>query len=385
MLKTFCIFLSLFISSFEVVQIPLVYENNMFFINLILGSTNQTLYLAVDTSIPYSLIASPNCQNCIGTRYNADASNSKEIKEIKNYTKIYNFYNGTFFIDNYRFNIQSYTQTIKSFEFISFTNVTLKKEFSFPGFFSFSYCNAKLTNDIKVFALYLGDNPFMDINQVNTEIVNNQSNLMEYPVLCEDNKWYVQPDKLEYFNYSYQSTEEEPLKLILDTTSWNFNIPSDFYYKHMTEFLPDTKCQVQIDGHFLCECNENTKFPTFNFTFSNGKYIQITPKDYIQYDQTVTGKYCYVYLTINYDNKFWEAGISVLNNYYSIFNLENKTLGFYTMTSSIPGSNHYVMTFIIVLCASLFFLFGGYALYNKYVMNRENNQPRGQPRMNMAL
>ena len=108
MQKNLFILLSLFISSFEVVQIPLVYENSMFFINLILGSSNQTLYLAVDTSIPYSLIASPYCQNCIGTRYNADVSTTKEQKEIENYTKIYNFYNGSSFIDNYRFNLQSY-------------------------------------------------------------------------------------------------------------------------------------------------------------------------------------------------------------------------------------------------------------------------------------
>lgn len=385
MQKTLFILLSLFIPSFAVVQIPLVYENSMFFINVILGSSNQTLYLAVDTSIPYSLVASPNCQNCIGTRYNPDASTTKEQKEIVNYTKIYNFYNGSYFIDNYRFNLQSYNQTIKKFDFISFTNVTLKKEFSFPGFFSFSFCNQKVSEDLKVFALYLGDNPFMDINEVNTEIVKNQSNLMEYPVKCEEGKWYVEPDRLQFFNYTYNSSTEEPFKLILDTTSWNLNIPSDFFYQHMTEFLPDTKCQVQLDGHFLCECTENTQFPTFNFTFSNGHYIQITPKDYIQYDQTVTGKYCYVYLTINYENKFWEAGISVLNNYYSIFNLEKKTLGFYKMTSSITGSNHYLMTFIIVLCASLFFLFGGHALYNKYVMNRENNQSRGRPQMNIAL
>ena len=51
------------------------------------------------------------------------------------------------------------------------------------------------------------------------------------------------------------------------------------------------------------------------------KTIEISPEDYILYDNSGAENYCYVYLMLNYENDFFIAGKYVMGNYYNIFDI----------------------------------------------------------------
>lgn len=374
----------------SIIRLPLTYENSLYMLNFLIGKESTKLQLALDTSLPVSLIASNECENCIGQKYQVDAKN-KIGYDLSNLPKSYNVYQGYLYKDVFTYNDNQSDETKKSFNFVSFKNVSLIKEIKIPGYFSFSYANNNILQYVKLFTLYLGnDNPFLELNEINPEIVTEPSKLVTYkvelinPIAENDNNsnnsnpesWYIQTSGLSIiYGANKQEIKTKP-KLIFDTTTWYLSIPKQFFFDNMELLFPaNPRCQVQLEGYFNCYCNEKFEddFPSFIFNFedSPNKTIKIIPTDYIQYDSS-KGNTCYVFYTINYNSDYWITGLNVLNNYYSIFDLEKKTLSFYPFLTVIPEKNNFLLTFLLVAGFSLALLFGGYFLYKKYYVNRIN-------------
>ena len=88
------------------------------------------------------------------------------------------------------------------------------------------------------------------------------------------------------------------------------------------------------------------------------------------FQSSISGSKCEVNLVINYDNDLFIGGITILNNYYSIFNIENKTFSILPRENqNIKETGKYIIMFFIVLIVAFTLLFGGYFFYNKYVIN----------------
>ena len=90
----------------------------------------------------------------------------------------------------------------------------------------------------------------------------------------------------------------------------------------------------------------------------------------MSFQSSISGSKCEVNLVINYDNDLFIGGITVLNNYYSIFNIENKTFSILPRENlNTKETGKYIIMFFIVLIVAFALLFGGYFFYNKYVIN----------------
>ena len=88
------------------------------------------------------------------------------------------------------------------------------------------------------------------------------------------------------------------------------------------------------------------------------------------YQSSISGSRCTVDIVINYDNDLFIGGTTVLNNYYSIFDIGNKTFSILPRENqNIKETGKYIFVFFVVLVLAFAILFGGYYFYNKYIIN----------------
>ena len=97
------------------------------------------------------------------------------------------------------------------------------------------------------------------------------------------------------------------------------------------------------------------------------------------FQSSITGSTCEVHLMMNYDNDLFIGGITVLNNYYSIFDVENNKLKILPKEDlSGQETSKFLIIFFVVIAATIIILFGGYYFYNKFVIN----EPTGLAQQN---
>ena len=346
--------------------IPLYTENGIPVISLKIGKSERYINMFFDTSLHRSLLVSPYCNISIVEGYNT--SNSKKIlsnqKEIKYY---YTFY-GDEFEDNIQLITKSKTFESK-FSFISFTKVLYTSQIAINGFFGLSFTNYNFNTSKKIFGLqYYSGRVLLDLGEINSEIVKNYSLLKNYSVSYNDNKsnWYLKANSIMIKNNEPRNKEIQ--KLIFDTTTYNLYIPKKFFFDNIDLILPiNGKCQVQMSGIFLCYCNENYKniFPYFKFII-NGEILFVNVTDYISFDNSIAGNTCYVSIIVNYNNDFWILGNNILNNYYSIFDIDNNQFRLYDRRIKINKHYEFSLIFIFTLIFMLLILLAGYLIYKKY-------------------
>ena len=361
----FLILLPMLIKS-KLIQIPLYTENGIPIISLKIGKTLSSFNLIFDTSLHRSLLASQNCDICIRKGYNT--SNSKKI--LSNQTQIKYYY--TFYGNEYEdsFNINSNNINLKSnFSFISFTNVSYAYQISISGFFGLSFTNYYFNTSKKIFGLqYFTGKVILDIGELNTNIVKNYSLLKNYSVSYNQNKtqWFIEIDSITINNIPARNKEKQ--KLIFDTSTYNIYIPKTFFFDNIDLILPKIgKCQVQMSGTFLCKCNEKFKSIFSDFVFSiNKNTLFINVSDYVYFDSSVSGNNCYLSLIVNYYNDLWIVGNSILNNYYTIFDIDNNLVKLYDKKVKINEKTEFIFMMIFLILFISFIIFTSYIIYKKY-------------------
>ena len=368
----FLILLPMLIKS-KLIQIPLYTENGIPIISLKIGKTLSSFNLIFDTSLHRSLLASQNCDICIRKGYNT--SNSKKI--LSNQTQIKYYY--TFYGNEYEdsFNLMIKNENLESnFSFISFTNVSYAYQISISGFFGLSFTNYYFNTSKKIFGLqYFTGKVILDIGELNTNIVKNYSLLKNYSVSYNQNKtqWFIEIDSITINNIPARNKEKQ--KLIFDTSTYNIYIPKTFFFDNIDLILPKIgKCQVQMSGTFLCKCNEKFKsiFPDFIFLIDKETlFINVT--DYVIFDSSVSGNNCYVSFIVNYYNDLWIIGNSILNNYYTIFDIDNNFVKLYDKKVKLKVKAEFIFMLFLLILFICFIIFATYIIYKKY--NYQQNFP----------
>jgi len=361
----FLILLPMLIKS-KLIQIPLYTENGIPIISLKIGKTLSSFNLIFDTSLHRSLLASQNCDICIRKGYNT--SNSK--KKLSNQTQIKYYY--TFYGNEYEdsFNLMIKNENLESnFSFISFTNVSYAYQISISGFFGLSFTNYYFNTSKKIFGLqYFTGKVILDIGELNTNIVKNYSLLKNYSVSYNQNKtqWFIEIDSITINNIPARNKEKQ--KLIFDTSTYNIYIPKTFFFDNIDLILPKIgKCQVQMSGTFLCKCNEKFKSIFSDFVFSiNKNTLFINVSDYVYFDSSVSGNNCYLSLIVNYYNDLWIVGNSILNNYYTIFDIDNNLVKLYDKKVKINEKTEFIFMMIFLILFISFIIFTSYIIYKKY-------------------
>ena len=361
----FLILLPMLIKS-KLIQIPLYTENGIPIISLKIGKTLSSFNLIFDTSLHRSLLASQNCDICIRKGYNT--SNSKKI--LSNQTQIKYYY--TFYGNEYEdsFNLMIKNENLESnFSFISFTNVSYAYQISISGFFGLSFTNYYFNTSKKIFGLqYFTGKVILDIGELNTNIVKNYSLLKNYSVSYNQNKtqWFIEIDSITINNIPARNKEKQ--KLIFDTSTYNIYIPKTFFFDNIDLILPKIgKCQVQMSGTFLCKCNEKFKSIFSDFVFLiNKNTLFINVSDYVYFDSSVSGNNCYLSLIVNYYNDLWIVGNSILNNYYTIFDIDNNLVKLYDKKVKINEKTEFIFMMIFLILFISFIIFTSYIIYKKY-------------------
>ena len=413
-MNNFCLLIFVYLIEkvyLEFEKIELIYQDGYFYIplNFPYRENKTKTYYIFSTKLPMSFYPSLNCSKCTKKLLNqSEFMDNEKNKSIPYY--YYNYvggeYHGNLTTDKY------YSEE----NFVAFDNLTYAKNYSGKGRFSLSYLNYNFNTSKKLFAikfsennaeLHLGDydqNRNMDdfkAFNITTEYnysyynetipvtdgdIDKANNIFENNLLMEeeDNKtkyenrtleldnsmWYITFPKLNINNIE---TDISDYKLTLDMSNDKFYIPRNFFIKYVDKIFPkEAKCQIARGGYFICQCDEDykTKFGNFKFISGNGTVFFVNVTDYMSFQSSISGSKCEVNLVINYDNDLFIGGITVLNNYYSIFNIENKTFSILPRENlNTKETGKYLIMFFIVLIVAFALLFGGYFFYNKYVIN----------------
>ena len=371
----FSFFILFFLIFFKIKSIKIQMTSNVdnFIVNIFINE-DEYIPMILNTGIEKSLIAAKNCSICNGERFNFSDS-SQFLKENVTQNLSHFVYRGNEYLKEFYFD-SSENYKLK-LDYINFYDIKYKKETTIEGIFSLNFVNYNITSKKKIFAIeYTNEGAFLEIGEINNDIVEDYSKLINYTVSISNNSnenkdWYLEANNLIINNVKMPI--EKP-KIILDTFSYNFYIPKKFFFDNIDKILPKkSRCQVQMSGSFICKCDENYKnyFPNFVFEFEDNKKLFVNTTDYISYDSSITGTNCFVYIVVNYNNDYFIAGNNVLNNYYTIFNVDEKILSFYPLNNSNEKLQILFM-FIIISILSLIIFFGSYYLYKKYLSNFNN-------------
>ena len=426
----FLYFIQKVLSDYETIELP--YKNNFYFISLNISNVSSPNEYPLSTRVPKSFFPSTGCQKCKNAVIDYSLPNFQN--STKNISIPYFYYN--FIGKEYSTNINT-KQYHSPQSFCSVENLTYANEYSGNGLFTLSFLNYNFDTEKKIFAikfnednaeLHLGgydtkydinkssefnvtvehkyENYTEQIEIKNSSLMNSYNILDENNFLSEENdnndtkyenitieldksEWYmnfpklkIKTDQEKEVNYS------GPYKLTLDIYTNVISIPREFFIKNIEKIFPkEGKCQVTRNGYFSCQCDEEykTKFGSFVFENEKGTKFYINATDYMTFQSSITGSTCEVHLRINYDNDLFIGGITVLNNYYSIFDVENnmlKILPKEDLTSQ--ETSKFLIIFFVVIAATIIILFGGYYFYNKFIINeptglaRPNNQNANQ-------
>lgn len=375
------------IDSLSKVEISFSKENNKFYLTVYLGSKKIPMPLVIDTSIPMSLINSPNCQVCIKSKtYTYDPRESDDSKLIGDAIYKKGIYEYMGYVYNDSISIPTYDSTIKEItgkiNLLSIEEISLITQVTENGLLSLSYYSEILMQEAekRIFVLDCSDSSgTITLGGINTEIINTTS-LVYFPIKTDDNlkKWYLEPNKLILFNETLDISFKEPQKIVIDSTTWQLHIPKSFFLSN-SKLLLSSKCQIQPSGLFYCVCSEKNSyafFPTYKFQFEKG-HLLVEPKDYIAY--APSSGYCILYININYANDDWILGINVLNNYYTVFDYEDKKIAFYDRKNVKVDSSWFLIILISVGVSSVIILFGGFWIYKRFISNYFNRSSVPEP------
>jgi len=403
--------------SSEYETLDLTYDSGYYYIDL--NFPNEKSSFIFSTKLPKCFFPSTACRKC---RYGViDYSNPNFQNSTKNISIPYYFYN---FIGK-EYNATISTDKYQSPQnFCSFDDLTYATAYSGFGRFSLSFLNYNFNTEKKIFAikftddatqLHLGgyDNN-VDLNKAdNFSVVvehsyenytkqiihkNTSSNSFYNSILYENNLlsetnddndtkienitieidksvWYMNFTNLKIKTDSEREVDYklDKYKLTLDMSANKFYIPKEFFVKNVQKIFPkEAKCQLARDGYFICQCDEDykTKFGSFVFENEKGTKFYVNVTDYMTFQSSVSGSECDVHLVINYDNDLFIGGTTVLNNYYSIFDIENQMINILSREDlNVKETSKFLIIFFVIVAATLIILFGGYYFYNKFVIN----------------
>ena len=402
--------------SSEYETLDLTYDSGYYYVEL--NFPDEKTHYIFSTILPKCFFPSIDCTKC---KYSIISSNPDIQNSTKNISIPYYFYN---FIGK-EYNATIRTDRYQSPQKIcSFDDLTYATLYSGYGRFSLSFLNYNFNTEKKIFAikftdegskLHLGgyDNKF-DLNKADnfsvvveysyenyTEQIihrNTSSNSFYNHILDENNfiseanddndtiienktieidksVWYMNFSNLKIKTDSEQEVDFklDKYKLTLDMSASKFYIPKEFFVKNVQKIFPkEAKCQLARDGYFTCQCDEEykTKFGSFVFENEKGTKFYVNVTDYMTFQSSVSGSQCEVHLVINYDNDLFIGGTTVLNNYYSIFDIDNQMINILPREDlNVKETSKFLIIFFVIVAVTIVILFGGYYFYNKFVIN----------------
>ena len=347
-------------------KINLKYENPLYYIPLKIDGIITKNYFLFSTSAPLSFYPSINCEICTKLKLNETKLNLISLKENINIPYYHNTYTGNIYL--HKISIENLPNIINKTELIGFNKVTYKSKFEYNGIFSLSYLNYNFNTSEKIFSLqFIEDNCQLHLGGYDNNLIKNKSNLKAFNITIDENNysndviynplWFIKFNDVKINNSSYVLNKFNEIKLTFDLATDKLHLPKKFFFDNIDKIFPEkSHCQIHPDGYFICQCGENysSVFGNISFFGKNGENFTINPKDYIVYEMSLVGSTCFAKIKINYENDLFVAGNVVLKNYYSIFNVDNKTFFVYRNEEKNDNIIFFIITLIIVGVLAIF-------------------------------
>ena len=367
----------------EYKTLKLIYSKPYYLIPLKLEYfTNDTNFI-LSNNIPISFFPSDKCKICSKFKFNETNSNLVSIK--KNIKVPYYHYH---FTGNIYKNIISIDNIISESDFIGFDHITYKSHFSHDGIFSLSYLNYNFNTTKKIFALkFIDSNCELHLGDYDSSVITNYSNLKSFNITLEENNssaqffksiWYIKFSSISINNKTTKNnfnSSSETIKLSFDIGTDKLHIPKKFFFENIKSIFPEkSHCQIHPEGYFICQCGENYRANFGNFIFkNNNETFNISPTDYITYEAEFSGGTCIARIKVNYENDLFIGGIGVLKNYYSIFDIDNKTFIIYKKEKyQLLEDMEYFIIFLFFFALIEIIIFGIYFCRKKCDTNNKN-------------
>ena len=365
----------------EYLKLKLSYSSPYYYIPLKFGYFTNVTNFIFSNYIPISFIPTLKCKICSQFKLNETNSNLVTIK--KNIKIAYYHYNYTGNVYNEIIFINNLTNPT---DFIGFNDITYKSLFSYNGIFSLSYLNYNFNTTKKMFALkFIKSNCELHLGDYENNYILNHSILKSYNVFIDENDstnqvirsvWYLKFSNLSINNKNINNDLDinSDIKLTFDIGTDKFHIPKKYFFDNLKYIFPEkSHCQLHPDGYFICQCGDNYRLNFGNFVFknNNNEIFNITPKDYITYEAKISNSICYAKIKVNYENDLFIGGIGILKNYYSIFDIENKTFMVYKEEEKdeIMDDIEYFILFLFLFAFVDIFIFGIYFCWKKWKNN----------------
>jgi len=374
----------------EYKSVKLIYSEPYYFIPVKLGNNTNNIDFIFSNIIPINFVPSTKCEICTNFKLNETNSNLVSIKQD---IKIPYYHNN--FTGNIYKNIISIDNLINEIKFIGFNHITYKSKFSQNGIFSLSYINYDFNTTKKIFALKFTESDCeLHLGDYDHNFISNHSNLKSFYVTSENSNsidqiyksiWYIKFSSIYISNTTSKKQfrkQKNPIKLSFDIGTDKFHIPKKFFFDNIKLIFPEkSQCQLHPEGYFICQCGENyrTNFGSFSFENENGVFW-ITPTDYILYQPGISGGTCIARIKVNYENDLFIAGIPVLKNYYSIFDVDNKIFMIYKETKDEIFENvEFFIMFMFCIALTEMLIFGIYFCRKKCNANNNININNDEP------
>ena len=358
--------------------ISLKYNSNEYYIPIKIGNNKKTEYFIFSNLLPINIFPSSKCLFCNSYHINESDANSYSFIK-KNVIVPYYYLNFTGDLYESNFTLGSQTNTMN---LVAFDNISYLDSYKGKGRFSLSFLNYCFNTTKKIFSLTFNrDKGQLHLGGYSLDIIGNETKLNNFTITKTNynnsneylDTWYINS------TLSINGVKlKDNYKFTFDISSNYFHIPKDFFFKNVDKFFSEkTKCQVQPEGYFICECDQNYDkyFGNFKFWNTNNNYIEVKYTDYISIDEQGNGNLCYVLIKINYENDLFIAGKYVMNNYYIIFDIDNNQIR--TLLTN-NGNNDYeqknVVIFLFVLCMGGIAFLCCYCIYKNFCPSNNDEE-----------
>lgn len=365
----------------------------------------------------YNFVIGQECLECVSTKkFNQFSSssfkklsNTIDTYEISNYGKIRGYKASDIFsyVNGFEINIEFlYVISIENFYFpktgylnFGFSSSIvndhfIKKKISKP----YALFDLTIYNQIENKGFYLGDftltnkiKNYSNIIWKDIKFVEPKNNISEImPALFYllnksfDNSFILKNKYIKSWNFNGDFVLNSKLypavdKFTINNISTGISIPKNILLSIKDDLFQDSN-QIQKNGYFISDCNENINESFKTIQIFNNMVI-LKPEDYILSLSNSNSK-CEILIKIDYLNDFVIFGLVLMDKYYIIFDYteNNQKIGFYKKTNEEDidsGSSNVLWITMFVIFGSVIFFIIIYFLYKKF-FNR--NQPEEEVR-----
>jgi len=394
-LINFLLFLEFILSQPNTITMQLTnLQNGLYAENIQVGSMSETFFFKLDLWTDVSWLMSSRCNSCLNlSKYNESLSTSfKETNQTLqvNYSDLVEVY-GSLSTDLFSFSPLNksnlsfllVTDVTEYYEpFIGVLGFGIPKENNIYNSFIYQLKQKNLiSNLILGISLKQGnEDSVLTIGGYDTGIVKNTSNINYCNALNNSQSnfsyWGCQISNIQLGSTGFNFSKP----VVFDTGIDDIRIPlNDFLKIKNSIFKNKVNCQYGRDNYFHCFCDsiDKSSINNIEIKLDNNYTLNITPNDFafIQ-TQSPDNINCVLFISVSYHTDIWVIGNNYLNNFYTIFNYENNSIGFYDIRKDIDEENSLMILFvtIIFVFSTCFFFIILLAIYKKCINRNNRNQ-----------